>query len=372
MGDRDAARQQALRVRRWAETAGVFAQGGNAPPGLLAANTGGQPFGAGAVGTFQTKPITAVGSAASAARGPRLVLYTRRRLLKAERERLVADSGLELPVEFRVAQPFNIGGALPSALHGVALLNGRVACGSSISVGNVREAGTMGALLRGPDGALFGLSCNHVVAGCSSARSGTPIVAPGILDVAAGAPHPRTLGTQERALPFVAGDPAAIANHRDNLDAAVFRLGDPDAVTSFQGGHYDTPGEAGDLVEDDDATVRKVGRSTGLRYGNVESQLAGPVRIDFDVIIHHSADESVPFRASVFFEPVFLVRGTGGSFAANGDSGALVVIGQGADALAVGLVIGGRVGGGEAAYVIPIKPVLDGFGMTLVTRHGIG
>ncbi len=62
---------------------------------------------------------------------------------------------------------------------------GRIACGSSIGIGNQRNAGTLTAIAIDDQEQLFGLSCNHVVGGCNTALPGTPIVIPGIQDVSA-------------------------------------------------------------------------------------------------------------------------------------------------------------------------------------------
>jgi hypothetical protein len=60
----------------------------------------------------------------------------------------------------------------------------RYTCGSSISVGNSRDAGTMGCLVRNNAGILHGLSNNHVSGACNFAGVGLPILAPGVIDVA--------------------------------------------------------------------------------------------------------------------------------------------------------------------------------------------
>jgi hypothetical protein len=59
----------------------------------------------------------------------------------------------------------------------------RYTCGSSISVGNFRDAGSLGCLVRNAAGVLYGLSNNHVSGGCNFAGVGLPILAPGIVDV---------------------------------------------------------------------------------------------------------------------------------------------------------------------------------------------
>jgi hypothetical protein len=82
-------------------------------------------------------------------------------------------------------------GAPPSVAHGgpsyiVRNVGGRnyYACGSSISVGNMRDGGTMGCLVRDATGVIYGLSNNHVTGSCNFAGVGLPILAPAVVDVA--------------------------------------------------------------------------------------------------------------------------------------------------------------------------------------------
>jgi hypothetical protein len=367
VSDRLTAHAEAAALRLWAEGAGVFAQGRAPRPAPAEPFAPEAMFSAAGVAALAAKPITAVGVAASGRAPPRLFVYTRRRLTRLER-RALGDNGLTTPIEFRVAGAFGLGGPVAAARRAVIRPDGRLPCGSSIGIGNAREAGTLGAILADAAGVLHGLSCNHVTGGCSNARRGLPVVAPGILDVAADAAPPRTLGFHARALPLVPGDPSSVALWRENTDAAAFRIADPDSVSSRQGNAFDTPTAVAEPEED--ATVAKVGRSTGLTSGIVESRIVGPQRIDYALTVHHSAEESVAFRGAVFFEPVYVVRGGAEGFATEGDSGALVVERDrtGAAIAAVGLVIGGRAG--EETLIVPLAPILDRLGMRLVGGLG--
>lgn len=242
----------------------------------------------------------------------------------------------------------------------------RYTCGSSISVGNTRDAGTLGCLLRNRRGELFGLSANHVTGGCSNANPGAPIVAPGIKDVGAGQPDPRTVGYHDRSGPFVAGNPG-IVDPTANTDAAVFKLVDPGETSSWQGGYHDTPMDVGDPIEN--AVVEKVGRTTRLTRGYIDSQVVGPSAVAYKTTVWHSSEEAVDFRGTVYFDPVFLLRGRGRPFAARGDSGALVtqLSADGNSQLAVGILFSGR--DGASSLMLPLRPVLDNLEMTLVSGH---
>ncbi|SFU33430.1 hypothetical protein SAMN02799631_00192 [Methylobacterium sp. 174MFSha1.1] len=363
-----ALRERALAVRAWAEGNRLL-HAGRLPiaggPEIAMATTA---FAEAAVPAFTRKPIVAVGMNPGRGEDGAVVIYTARPLTAAEGAQAAESFKGTGELLFRVAKPPVLDAAMPAALAAPlpqAGLAGRYPCGSSISLGNVREAGTLGCLVRDAGGVLYGLSANHVTGGCSNARPGAPVVGPGIKDVGAGLPDPRTLGHHARALALVPGDPASVAPGR-NRDAAVFRLSDPDALSSSQGGHHDTPAAAAEPMEE--AVVEKVGRSTGLTRGVIESQIVGPFPVSYRTTIYHSAEEDAEFRGQVFFEPVYVVRGEGGPFALAGDSGALVTAGTGTARRAVGIVFSGR--GAEESYMLPLKPILDDLGMTLVSGHG--
>lgn len=208
----------------------------------------------------------------------------------------------------------------------------RYTCGSSISVGNHRDAGSLGCLVRDAAGELFGLSNNHVSASCSYAGIGMPILAPGVIDVAPNSLTPFTVGFHQRALPMVAGS-ADNVSPADNMDAAIFRIHDPQLVSSFQGNAYDTPTQTVPLTAG--LTVEKVGRTTGHTRGVVISQFVGAHAIQYRADIYG-------FSGIVYFSPMFAVIGVGAEFSTAGDSGSLVVaLLPGGERRAVGIVVGG-------------------------------
>jgi hypothetical protein len=363
-------RSRALSLRSWAESSGLlragsFVAGGTSPTSPLDTEL----FSASAAAAFVRKPITAFGINRARAGSGVIVIYTVRPLGISEKQQLSSSYSGGQELEFQVAKPLlldpSVSPAIPSTLPALGP-GGAYTCGRSISLGNVREAGTMGCLLEAPDGKLYGLSANHVTGGCSSARPGTPIVAPGILDVTAGHLDPRTLGHHIRALALVPGHPSTV-DPRRNRDAAVFAILNPEAISSMQGNAYDTPAVVEDPVED--AIVEKFGRSTGLTTGVVESEIVGPHPVTYRSTVYYSAEESAEFRGLVYFEPVYVLRGTSGPFATNGDSGALVTMIAEGRRLAVGILFSGR--GSDESYMLPLKPILSDLGMTIVSGHGI-
>jgi len=243
---------------------------------------------------------------------------------------------------------------------------GKYACGSSVSVGNYRDAGTLGCLVKNAGGEMFGLSNNHVTGACSFANVGLPIVAPGIFDVSAGGLYPSTIGLHEQSLAMVPGSPDNV-RHLFNFDSAIFRILDSSQVTSYQGNAYDTPAATAPLFPD--ILVEKVGRTTGHTHGKVIGQLHGPHAIAYNSPLYG-------FTGHIFFEPVFAVVGTGSTpFSDHGDSGALITALDAGVRKAVGIVVGGMADrsapGGKTTIALPLAPVLAQFGVTLVSGHNV-
>lgn len=242
----------------------------------------------------------------------------------------------------------------------------RYTCGSSISVGNYMDAGTLGALVRDQSGQLFGLSNNHVCGSCNHADVGLPIIAPGVFDVVAGGLDPFTIGYHAATLQMTPGS-VTIVNPSDNHDAAIFRIRDETQLTSYQGDSYDTPNVAVPLVAG--MKVEKVGRTTGHTTGVVQCQIAGPVPIAYTAA-------NYGFNGKVYYDPAFYVLGDADIFSDNGDSGSLIVTTlQDGTRVAVGLVVGGATSGtapgGKISIVLPIANVLARLNLTLVSGHNI-
>lgn len=239
-------------------------------------------------------------------------------------------------------------------------------CGSSISVGNYMDAGTLGALVRDQFGQLYGLSNNHVCGSCNHAHVGLPILAPGVFDVVPGGLDPFTIGYHAAALTMTPGS-VTIVNPAQNHDAAIFRIRDENLLTSHQGDWYDTPSMAQPLEAG--MKVEKVGRTTGRTTGTVQCQIVGPVAVTYSAA-------NYGFNGNVYYDPVFYISGDTDIFSDHGDSGSLITttLPDGTRA-AVGLVVGGAASGSvpgrKICIALPITPVLARLNLTLVSGHNI-
>jgi len=230
----------------------------------------------------------------------------------------------------------------------------RLACGSSVNAAPLPGAGTLGALVRLPDGQLYGLSANHITGGCNHSREGMHILAPAPHDADPAQMPPTAIGAHYACTPLAAAGAGQV--QPQELDAALFRITRPDFVTSMQGaGAYDTPTAVTAPVGG--LRVKKVGRSTGLTHGEVLGVSATAFGLAY---------RSAHFNGTVYFRNTWAIHtGAGGPFSTVGDSGALVVTEDGR--AAVGLIFAG---GDEVSYMMPIAAVLAEWGAVLVDGHG--
>jgi hypothetical protein len=145
----------------------------------------------------------------------------------------------------------------------------RTACGSSIGVAGEQSAGTLGALLFGPDKNLYCLSNNHVIGGCNHTPKGQPILSPSAIDARPGGPNVEQIAVFERLDELRSGDIAHVPTQA--MDAAVGRILGQDLVSSMQGESFETPSDArAPLLTE---PVMKMGRTTALTYGVIESRI---------------------------------------------------------------------------------------------------
>lgn len=241
------------------------------------------------------------------------------------------------------------------------------ACGSSISPGNDRSAGTMGAMVRLPDGKIYGLTNNHVSALCSHVQPGTPILAPGVIDVGADVHPPFTLGFHARALEMKVGSVGNV-DIAGNLDAAVFLLANTASMSSMQGSAFDTPIAIADPIEG--MRVEKVGRTTRHTKGQIVSRELRPTGVNYQA-------QTYGFSGVIRFANVFTIHGLQSEFSSQGDSGSLVVQvdDRGHPLAAVGIIFAGGpdsiAPGGVKSLMLPIRPILQAFGAQLVGGHNV-
>jgi hypothetical protein len=277
----------------------------------------------------------------------------------------------DIQIRYRQGVQNPIGAEPPQPFGGPAYIVRKIGrddfytCGSSISVGNNREAGTLSCLVKSSAGVLHGLSNNHVTGGCNHAGLGLPILAPGVFDVAPNGLPPFTLGFHSHSLPFVSGS-ADNVDPKLNFDAAIFRIAAENLVSSYQGDSYDTPSVAGAML--DDMEVEKVGRTTQHTKGRVLGQIYGANSIQYAASLYQ-------FSGPVAFEPTFAIAGVGQLFSDNGDSGSLITTVVGGQRIAVGIVVGGKndgsAPGGKTTIALPILPILQGLGVTLTSGHNV-
>lgn len=362
-------RTTALQFLRWARNHGLLASDAYYPGETFdLPSFGDEPVGAAPLGVLRARQIrfVTIDSAAN-----RILVFLRRASPTAKELKGLPTHCNGFSLNYHQGNPetvmaANVAEATSTcAMYQVAGQH-FYTCGSSISVGNNREAGTLGCLVRDATGQLFGLSNNHVSGACSYAPSGLPVIAPGILDVSPTNPHPFTLGIHTRQLPMHVGDPSSI-DHAQNSDAALFQIVNPAVISSMQRRHYDTPSSVMDLVPG--MQVQKVGRTTDLKAGVVMGEVIGAMPINY-------AAGQYGFSGAVYFEPLWVVHGVGDVFSEGGDSGSLVTHVDAAGIRhAVGLVVAGctdnSAPGGKRSIILPLRSILDRLNVQLVANHNV-
>lgn len=205
-------------------------------------------------------------------------------------------------------------------------------------------AGTLGCFvrLRNDASKLFILSNNHVLADENKAKSGDPILQPGIFD---GGHNPQELVanfTKTVKLKTTGANP---------IDAAIAEVTSGNAsvvnVRTIKGlGRLSGLGPA---FVDEGTAVAKVGRTTNLTRGRVTAFELDNVVVTYDM-------------GDVRFDDQIEIEGSGtAAFSAGGDSGSLIVLEDSIEAIAL-LFAGGDNGGTNGkglTYANPLHTVLD-------------
>jgi hypothetical protein len=362
-------------VLAWAFQHGLLADTALGDEGIAQGDPSILPFEAQHADYFRTRKIVRV-YGDTGRRRHTLKVFSRLRLAKTKIAELqdlfnatFAQSGIVLEVD--ISKPFKVDQAVQSYGQFVPIhyKGKRIACGSSVGLGNQRNAGTLTALVHTLTGdGLFGISCNHVVGGCSTARPGTPVVVPGIQDVSADHNEIHVIGVHMWAAPMSQGLPSVV-DISGNRDLACFRLHDPNRLSSMQGsgdGGYDTPETFAKVKVS--LPVKKWGRSTGLTQGRITNILEGGEPVEYNVTSYYGPMNSQVFKGTVYFNDIYEVAPSGGPFSLGGDSGALVVTNTDGPEQVVGITIAG---GRDKSLVLPLKPALKALGLTLVSGHNI-
>lgn len=295
-------------------------------------------------------------------KAPNVTVFTHKKLSKKEQKDLPAVIA-GVPIQYRQG---GLGHNTPCppkpfAAGSYATHNDRYTCGSSVGIGNHIGGGTLGCLVT--DGhRMYGMSNNHVTGNCNFTEPLFPIVAPALCDLRPGHLDPFTIGHHERVATFRDGIPENV-DISGNSDAAIFRIRDASVVSSMQRGFYDTPVSVTD--PEPGMAVEKVGRTSIRTTGVIAGAAAGAERISYTV---QGLGQKV-----VYFNNLFIVVGTPSSnnkFSLPGDSGSLVTVEVDGQRHAIGLVVAGNEQMG-LSFVLPLRPVLEELGVTLVSGHNI-
>jgi hypothetical protein len=277
-----------------------------------------------------------------------------------------------LTVNFTVERPFKIDQKVQPTINPISWNNKRIACGSSIGVGNQRNTGTLTALAKNAEGRLFGISCNHVTGGCNTTQKGTPIVSPGIQDVSPNSPTIYGLGLHFLSGRMTQGLPTDNKIHLENTDISIFEITDPSIVTTMQGAgekSYDTPTSFIQPIQK--MKVQKWGRTTKHTIGRVSKILEKPEPMPYDVKSFYGPNTSQVFKGVVYYSNVIEVENYGGqNFSKGGDSGALVVSvpnNPEEKEHILGILIGGNSGNNAKSYVLPIEDVLTNLKIQIIS-----
>jgi S1-C subfamily serine protease len=221
--------------------------------------------------------------------------------------------------------------ALPNRLRHRPVVGG-ISVGLDRTAVPYRFAGTLGAVVRDPTGALYALSNNHVLADENRAPLGSPVIQPGTLD---GGESADRVGALSRFVPLRFG------NRRNWMDAAIARF-DPDVAAEPEILGIGRPLGIGRVALH--VLVRKSGRTTGLTEGIVRAIRFDVVNVRYD-------------QGMVRMDDTIVIRPTEGDFSRPGDSGSVVVDPQGR---VVGLLFAGS---DVVTFAVPIRRVLRRFGV---------
>jgi len=225
------------------------------------------------------------------------------------------------------------------------------------SGGNLRDqsyayccSGTLGALVCDPQGRLFILSNNHVLARTNRGHRGEPITQPGLVDAECVLSTNDTVATlwKRRVVHFGGSTPNVV-------DCALARI---------LPGQVDTNGDMlgiGTVSQRSRAprvglAVKKSGRTTGVSEGVIAA-------VDVSLIVVYDRVCGVGNRRALFIHQIRITPGGFGDFSEGGDSGSLVVEDVDSCPRAVGLLFAG---GNSDTFANPIARVLSRLNVSMV------
>ena len=194
----------------------------------------------------------------------------------------------------------------------------------------IGSAGTLGAFVRSPNGAISILSNNHVLANVNQLPLGTPVLQPGVADD--GSMRGDRIGQLTQFAPIQEGS---------NLDCALASVDRPEDVNPIvMGPRNMSSGLPLDAAED--MHVWKYGRSSQFTEGVIfETHYA--FRMNYDLVsVQKGEIVAVPFPI-IFRNQIGIWGGqgygSGSLFATDGDSGAVII--EKESDRPVGLLLGG-------------------------------
>jgi hypothetical protein len=229
----------------------------------------------------------------------KVVIFTHGRLTAGE-QKLIPFNFKGVDIEYVQGGHAQVkGDAPPPRVTPYTEEGGFIRCGSSIYPVNCLGAGTFGALVKDEAGLLLGLTNNHVGGACNLAAPGLPILCPGSADANEDAIDPFTIGRHSRLLPINDGIPENV-DITQNCDTAIFRISNPDRISSYQGRHCDTPAMVTEPVAG--MKVEKVGRTTGLTTGRILAVSVTPVPVNYRI-------PEYGITKVAFFNDVYIVIG---------------------------------------------------------------
>ena len=226
---------------------------------------------------------------------------------------------------------------------GISIFNREVGCFS----------GTLGCRVRGPDGSLYLLSNNHVIAGSNFATVGDEIVQPGLGDTNCTVDPDSAIGTLADYVPLNFGGDAT-----NTVDAAIALVTEETVGTRTPCDGYGEPREGPVLEAELGMIVQKYGRTTQQRTAMV-TEVGCTTTIAYEGGNARFINQICVGRL-IDLDPDEGDPEEGPELGAMGDSGSLVV--HAPTRAPVGLLFAGSA---TVTICNPIRDVLEAFDVTI-------